>query len=190
MGRIARLLSFLRVTRNGFLSDVKVNPGGGRNVTGEHCADPGDDSHPLPTDYVITVPIDQTGRVVVVGYLDVNSEKVAEPGEKRIYGRSPGGAVLVDLHLKNDGTAVFTNAGMTYTMSPDGSIRGANENGSFELQAGGDFVVNGATIDTAGNITSPERVTGDEVQTAGGIDLGSHTHGGVEPGAGNTNGPN
>ena len=45
MGLIAKLLSFTRVTRNNAkISDVKVNPGGGPNITVEHYATPGDDS--------------------------------------------------------------------------------------------------------------------------------------------------
>ena len=69
MGRIAKLLSFVRVVRNGAnLSDVKVDPGGGANITAEHFATPGDDSHPMPNDYVALSADSGTGRESAIGY--------------------------------------------------------------------------------------------------------------------------
>jgi hypothetical protein len=54
MGLIAKLLSFVRVERNGAkINDVKVDPGGGPNITAEHFAPIGDDAHPLPGDFVV-----------------------------------------------------------------------------------------------------------------------------------------
>lgn len=47
----------------------------------------------------------------------------------------------------------------------------------------GDVTIAG-DVDLAGTLTTPEDVV------AAGISLNSHTHGGVEPGAGNTGGPN
>ena len=56
MGRVAKLLSFVRLTRNNAkVSDVKIDPGGGPNITVEHFAAPGDDSFPLKTDYVVKI---------------------------------------------------------------------------------------------------------------------------------------
>jgi hypothetical protein len=59
VGKIARLLSFTRVTENHSKkpqSDVKVDPGGGNVLTVEHMADPGDDSFPLELDYLYIAP--------------------------------------------------------------------------------------------------------------------------------------
>lgn len=212
MGRIARLLSFVRLTRNDAkVSDVKVNPGGGPNITAEHFADAGDDAHPLITDYVALNTDSGSGRETAIGYLDPINEPKAQPGDKRIYGRdAESGAVVVEVWLKNDGTAIVSNDNGSVTLRPDGgtitetpestfdaaadgSIKGDNSNGSFELAAGGDFLVNGVTIDTSGNITSPATITapnlvGSTSVKAAGKELAGHLHPAGSP-PGNT-GPN
>lgn len=201
MGRIAKLLSFVRVTRNDAkISDVKVDPGGGPNITAEHFASSGDDAHPLPDDYVIINDLAGTGRKASVGYLDPVNTPKALPGDKRIYARDGDtGAVVVEIWLKNDGTAIVSNDNGSVMLRPDGgsiittpestldakadgSIKGANGSGSFELEAGGDFVVNGVTIDTNGNIVTAGTINADDV-TADNQDvtLSTHNHGGSAP---------
>lgn len=211
MGRIAKLLSFVRVTRNGAkLSDVKVDPGGGPNVTAEHFAAAGDDSNPLPGDYVALNADSGSGRESAIGYLDPLNEPKALPGDKRIYARDEDGVVIVEVWLKNTGEATIVNENGSVTLRPDGSvitttpestfdakadgsIKGANADGAFELAVGGDFLVNGVTIDTNGNITSPATITGTNVAgttsvKAGGKELAGHVHpAGTPPG---TTGPN
>lgn len=212
MGRIARLLSFVRLTKNGAkVSDVKVNPGGDPNITAEHFADAGDDSHPLITDYVALNTDTGAGRETAIGYLDPINESKAQPGDKRIYGRDADtGEVVVEVWLKNDGTAVVSNENGSVTLRPnggtvvttpestfdaaaDGSIAGANGSGSFKLAVGGDFLVNGVTIDTSGNITGPATITAPNVVAsssvqAAGKELVGHDHPAGTP-PGNT-GPN
>lgn len=182
MGRITKLLSFSRVERNGAkISDVKIDPGGGHNITAEHFAPAGDDSFPLKSDYVVTNDILRAGGEAAIGYLDsINTPKALE-GDKRIYARDANtGAVIIEIWLKNDGTGILSNANGSFTLNPDGSIKGDNGSGSFELQAGGDFVVNGVTIDTNGNITSPATVTAAVVSApsilANGKDVADHNH--------------
>ena len=149
MARIAKLLSFIRTIRNGAnVSDVKIDPGGNPNITAEHFAPAGDDAYPLPTDYVITVQIPRGGGEVVVGYLDPLNTPAAQPGDKRIYGRDSVGAPIVELWLKNDGTAILSN-----------------DNGSLTLQPSGQFLINGARITTGGNVI-----------TAAGVSLDNHPH--------------
>ena len=173
MGRIAKLLSFLRVTRNGAkISDVKIDPGGGSNITAEHFAPPGDDSFPLPSDYVVTAEINRTGNEAAVGYADPLNDPVALEGDKRIYGRDPDGVAINQVWLKSDGSVLVSNDNGSVLLRSDGgsiittpvsafeakangSIKGDNGNGSFELQSGGDFLVNGVKIDAAGNVTIP-----------------------------------
>lgn len=194
MGRIGKLLSFVRtIRRDANVSDVKLDPGGGANITSEHFADAGGDAFPLTTDYVIAVDLKRQGAASVVGYVDpINPPKSLE-GEKRIYARDPTtGLVIVEVWLKNDGEATIFNANGSNTLRPDGgsvvttplstfdsdadgSIAGVNGNGDFELQAGGDFVVNGVTIDTAGNITSPTSVSAPSV-VANSKELAGHDH--------------
>jgi len=150
VGRIARLLSFLRTERNGAkVSDAKVDPGGNPNVTTEHFASAGDDAFPLDTDYVFISSIGKTGREVAVGYLDPINEPKALIGEKRIYGRDAAtGLTVVELELKNTGEAEMINA-----------------NGHVRLQPDGEVNINGARITTGGDVI-----------TATGVSLNNHYH--------------
>lgn len=149
MGLIARVLSFRRVTRNDAkISDVKVNPSGGDNLTVEHFADAGDDSHPLPTDYVHTEPQAGTGRASALGYADILNTPKAAAGEKRIYSREVNGSIVAEVWLKNDGEIETINALGYSKLRPDGVVE-----------------ANGATIPLNGDVI-----------TASGISLDNHTH--------------
>lgn len=171
MGVIGKILSFVRVSRNGAnVSDVKLDPGGGPVVTAEHFSTPGDDSHPLPGDYVRAATVPQSGRFASTGYVDPGNQQKAQPGEKRIYARDDNGAQVVEVWLKNDGTTTISNSNGSVTLSPDGSILGQNSNGSFELQAAGDFVVNGVTIAADGSVDIPASLT------LAGKELAGHDH--------------
>lgn len=155
MGGLAKILSFVRTTRNGApVSDVKTDPGGGANVTAEHFGPAGDDSSPLPGDFVYLGGVPRTGGRAALGYLDPGNTPQAGAGEKRIYARDPNtGAVAVELWLKNDGSAVLTNAA-----------------GSLTLDAAGNVACSGS-LTAAGVTDSTQNVT-----------LGTHTHsGGVVP---------
>ena len=197
MGLIARVLSFVRVVNNSVhLSDVKMNPDGGSNITGEHFADSGDDSFPLPTDYAVTTTIQRSGGEVPVGYADPINEPKAQAGEKGIYGRDAlsgaqgnevwlkgDGAVLISningsFELQADGSIIGQNSAGSFELQADGSIIGQNSVGSFELEVGGDFVVNGATITALGDVV-----------TALGKSLDTHVHSGVTTGPSNTGPP-
>lgn len=123
MGWIARVQSFVRVVRNGAkVSDVKVDPGGGANVTAEHFSAPGDDSQPIPGDYAAISKVGGTGRKVATGYLDPLNDPVAGPGEKRIYARDENGATIVQVWLKSDGEATILNANGQITLKPNGAV--------------------------------------------------------------------
>lgn len=195
MGRIARLLSFTRRVVNGItVNDSKVNPAGGDNITAETFSPVGDDAYPLPQDYAALSSDDGEGRESVVGWLDpVNAPKTAA-GEKRIYGRDSGsGASVVELWLKNDGTAILSNSAGSITLKPDGTIEHLNGSGTLVLQADGVIFGNGATIDTSGNITSPATITAPNIVantslTINGKEMKDHTHPAGTP-PGNT-GPN
>ena len=166
MGRIAKLLSFVRATRNGAkVSDAKVDPGGGSNITAEHFAAPGDDSHPLPGDYVALNTDSGSGRESAIGYLDALNAPKALPGDKRIYARGENGALIVEVWLKNTGEATILNASGSVTLNASGAIKGSNASGYFELRAGGDFAVNGVIIDASGAVTIPNslKLAGKEI---------------------------
>ncbi len=159
MGRIAKLLSFTRVLRNGAkISDVKTDPGGGANITGNHFSSPGDDSPPLPGDYVINVPTGRTGVFAVVGYIDINNEQKAGAGDKRIYARDSDGNEVCQIWLKSDKSVLVSNS-----------------SGSIQLQSGGDCVINGVKIDTNGNIETAGNVTASDGEFSG-IAFSTHSH--------------
>lgn len=171
MGWIAKLKSFRRSQRNGaYVSDAKVDLGGSYSITPEHFSAPGDDSYPLPGDYVASVPVEQTGRAVAVGYLDPANAPQAAVGEKRIYSRNSDGDVVAEVWLLNTGEVRVVNENGQVTLGPDGSILGDNGLGTFELEAGGDFVVNGVTIAANGDVTIPNSLT------LNGKEIAEHTH--------------
>lgn len=179
MGRLTRLLAFIRGERAGVkLSDVQVSPGNGANITAEHFSSPGDDSYPLPNDYVALNTDEGTGRETAIGYLDPANAQLAAPGEKRIYSRSTAGQAVAHVHLFNDGRAVMYNDAASVTIQPDGAIIVINSNGSITLQAGGDVNINGVVINAAGEVTIPSSLT------LNGKEIAEHTHGGIEPGGG------
>jgi len=175
-GLIAILTQFVRTIRDGaFISEAVGIFGGDTPRTTEHFADSGDDSHPIPGDCVATLKIARSGGATAVGYLDPRMAPKAQAGEKRIYARSAPGTTVVELWLKNDGTAVIENDAATFTVSPSGSIKGANGSGVFELRADGVFEVNGATISTSGAIDSPTAITSPLIAVDG-KELKDHTH--------------
>lgn len=171
MGRIGKILSFLRTTRNDAqIGDVKLEQGGGVIVTAEHFAPAGDDSQPLPNDYALTMPVQQAGRVAALGYVDPASAPKAQAGDKRVYSRDGSGTPVAELWLKNDGSVTVANDNGSVVLSADGSILGQNASGTFELQAGGDFVVNGVTIAADGSVTIPASLS------LAGLEIAGHTH--------------
>lgn len=189
MGRLGRLLAFAGVIRNNVpRGEAKLDPGGGPNITADHFAPAGDDAHPLPGDYVIVSRVPRSGGYGAVGYLDPSNTPKAALGEKRLYARAPDtGAVVVEVWLQNTGQVVVQNDNASLSLAPDGSIAGANASGNFTLQAGGNFEVNGAVIDTDGRISSPTAVAAPSIQAAG-KELAGHDHPAGDP-PGNT-GPN
>lgn len=159
MGLIAKLLSFARTTtdEDAHVSDVKVDPGGGANVTAQHFGPPGDDAVPLPDDFVACVPSGGSGTEAAVGYIDPKNEPQAAAGEKRVYSRDSNGDVKAVVWLKNDGSLVIENG-----------------SGTIEMAAGGDVTINGVTIDTNGNVIAPGEVTAMDGPAS--VKLSTHQH--------------
>lgn len=185
MGRLARVISFARTAVSGKkVTDVKSDLGGGDVLNGQHFAPVGDDSMPLPDDYVALIPLARQRGAAAVGYLDPKANQTAGTGEKRIYSRNGAGAQVAQVWLKSDGTIAINNSAGMITMAPGGTIN-----------------LNGVEIDPSGNITGPGdatfssgTVTADTVEAltsliAALLEIVGHTHGGVTPGGGST-GPN
>lgn len=184
MGLISLLKSFTRRNQNDVRSSVtKSDPGGGNLLTSDHFSDAGDDSFPLPGDYQALVKGPRSGETMSIGYADTKNTPKALAGDKRIYARDAStGLVVVEVWLQNDGTATMSNDTGSFTLAPTGSIKGLNGNGSFELEAGGDFAVNGAKIDTNGKITSPVGFVGPSA-VINSKELAEHDHkAGTPPG--------
>lgn len=204
---LGKLLSFIRGTRNSAkLSDVKLDPGGGPNVTAEHFSAPGDDSYPLAGDYVVNVSIQRSGGSAVVGYLDPKNDQKAATGEKRIYARKADGSSVVELWLKNDGTAVLENANGKITLAANGGITLDGPN--ITINASSKFTVNSPVSEfsdavnvlglfsaanysglSGGSMTTNVNLETTQDVVANGISLNSHVHGGVQAGGSNTAGP-
>lgn len=77
--------------------------------------------------------------------------------------------------LKNNGDILSENSNCSFLLKSDGSQKGSNSSGSYELQSGGNFVVNGAIIDTTGKITSPTAIVSPSI-LGNGKELSDHNH--------------
>lgn len=128
----SRLLSFKQLSKG---ADVKVDLGGGDNITAKHTAPAGDDSQPLPGDRPMLVPGAAEGSQNVGGYVDDKNPLIAAAGEKRLYSRDADGNIKAVFWLKNDGQVILMNDLGMLVIGTDGTI-----------------TANGATIDVAGNI--------------------------------------
>lgn len=168
MGRVAKILSFVRALRNGAnITNVKTDTGGGVNKTAEHFANPGDDSFPLTTDYALNVDVAGSGNEAAVAYLDPINEPKATAGDKRIYARdADSGVVVVEVWLKSDSSAIISNSKGAYEVQADGTTVVSNDAGDNKFNPDGsvDFA-NGASITAAGDYI-----------TAAGISLDTHLH--------------
>lgn len=189
MGSVGKLLSFVRRVRNGAnVSDTTADPGGGPNITAEHFAAPGDDSHPLPGDYVLLLPVRQTGRAAAAGYLDPKNEPLAAAGERRLYARDGSANVIATVWIKNTGDVVIEGPAATFEVLASGAVKADNGAGSFELQPGGDVVINNVTITPAGDITTPTKITTPSA-VVNNVEVADHNHTQGNDSAGNTEFP-
>lgn len=165
-GIVGRVLSSIWRLKGGVsITDVKMDPGGGPNVTAEHFQPAGDDSPALPGDYGFAAPGMQAGRFAVLGYVDALNAPQSVPGEKRTYSRNDAGAPVAQVWLKGDGTVLVENALGSFELRPDGSQRGENAAGYFELRVTGEFVANGARLTPTGDVV-----------TSDGVSLRNHPH--------------
>lgn len=157
MSREAIVKTILRVhtDEEGHGLDLVVDPGGGDTITVPHYANPGDDSAPLPGD---SVALAEAGtREAAVGCADTQNAGKAQPGEKRLYARDAGGAVVVEVYLQRDG-----------------SITLGNSVGGIRIKPNGEVEINGVTISTAGAVSAPGEVT--VMASSAPVKVSTHLH--------------
>lgn len=112
----------------------KIEGGEGDSATMDHFGPVGDDSPPLPGDWVLAVPLEgETEELIAAAYSD-DTTHTAEPGEKRLYARNPAGEIVSTIHMRGDGSIELANDAATVEVAPDGSIKLSGT--SVSLQAG------------------------------------------------------
>ena len=173
MGRIARVIENIA-------NRVNMNLGGFFNNECDKVQPSGDDSRPLKDDDGYSSQWGDSGRFVVLGYFDYDN-KIAQPGEKRIYGRSQGGEVTSHVYLMNDGTIEIKNDSVSYTLKPNGETIETNGAGTKTMQPDGTVNINGFIINPDGSVESPVSVTAPDGAfasslTAGGKEQIDHDH--------------
>ena len=162
MGLIATITEFYREIKNGVEAPfLKVEAEKSVNFTTPHFTPPGDDSPPLLNDQAALVESTGEGRMNSVGYIDNTNPGVANPGEKRFYCRDGEGVIKAVLYMQNDGAFSVISDDYEISALANGTIKIANSTGNFDMASGGTINLNGVTIDTDGNLTSPKKITGD-----------------------------
>lgn len=161
-----------------------MNLGGFFNNECDKVQPSGDDSRPLAKDDGYAQQWGGAGRFVVLGYFDYDN-KIAQPGEKRIYGRDSSGNVTSHVYLMNDGTIKIENDSVSYTLNPDGSTIETNGSGTKTMAADGTVNINGFIIAPDGAVESPVSITSPSV-IADGKELAGHKHPQENDSAGNT----
>ena len=76
--------------------------------TAKVAANYGDDSQPLKNMTAIYSPTAVNSEPVIIGY--INTNQVAQEGEKRIFSQSLDGSISFAIHLKTDGTCEIGGA--------------------------------------------------------------------------------
>ena len=176
MAMIGKLLSFLRLNRNGIdTGHARIDVGGNPGTTAMHLSAPGDDTHPIVGDYMVSVRLAQLGRRATVGYIDPVNAPIAEAGDRRVYARDASGTTVAQVWLKNTGEILISNDSGSITLALDGAVAGANSSGGFELQSDGTFVVNGVEIDPTGLITTPTGIVTPSA-LVNGVEVATHVH--------------
>ena len=201
MGRLARVIEFIRGERNGAnLTDTKGDPGGGANIQTEHFGAPGDDGHPLPGDTYAVMSFQRAGSGAAVGYVDPKNRQTALPGERRIYSRNTDGDQVAEVHLTQAGDIIAQNdqgsvqvletgqitantGGVSLSLSPDGFVTFFAQkeitivsNTEIVLTASTEVSINAAVVDINGTKFTNGGAMTANTATIGGIQSETHTH--------------
>jgi len=155
---------FERVVKDGVpLVEVQVDTGGGQLLTLEHVDSCGVDAPPLAGDGAAIGESTGVGAARSAGYIDAKNAGKALGGERRSYARDPDtGEIVCEIWLKSPGKIAVT------------AIKAGADIELSTVASGGEIILNGVKIDTAGNITTPGDVTAKLGPTA--VKLSSHLH--------------
>ena len=113
---------------------------------------------------------------------------VQDPTEVRMHSLSDGFALV---GVRSAKTAFTPPTGVAALMSNDGTtyVQLNPSTQALKLTAPGGINLNGVTIDSSGNVSSPATVTATTDVVGGGKHLKTHTHSGVTTGGGTTGPP-
>lgn len=128
MGRIGNILEIKQTSSEGVEStDIKLDVGGGENITAPQAGPAGIDATPLETDLAITSSSPGDSGENVVGYVD---PKNASKGDGvYLYARDASGAPIADIWVKTDGSVVITTQGVTIEATAAGAAEISNTAG-------------------------------------------------------------
>ena len=179
MGLNAFILAIKKTTLDGAkVTDVNVDKGGGDQINSKLFQNSGIDAVPRVEDYAQVSSDGGNGRASLVGTVDPKNAQKSNEGEIRIYSRDSSGEGISEIWLKDNGDILVENQNLNVSIKNNGEFLAQNGSGSFKLEAGGNFVVNGVTIDTSGNITGAANIAGSGNITGNGVDAPSITSGG------------
>ncbi len=137
MGRVGTILDIEQKSSEGVnTTNVKLDIGGGENITAPQAAPAGIDCTPLETDTAVTSTSPGDSGQNVVGYIDPDN---ASKGDGvYLYARTPDGSPVADIWLKSDGSVVVTTSGASIEVAAAGGITMSNTaGGTVDIQADG-----------------------------------------------------
>lgn len=156
MGRIGLISSIEANTGDGDdVPDVILDPGAGDELKVPMFSAPGDDSRPLPGDYVGTISHPGDEGQTAVAYASPGVESIAVDGEVRRFARDSDGKVVCEYHFKNDGSFEFKNENTTLTVESGGTIV-IDSSESVNIQSADAITIRGdseVTIESSGTVT-------------------------------------
>ncbi len=137
MGRVGTILDIEQKSSEGVnTTNVKLDIGGGENITAPQAAPAGIDCTPLETDTAVTSSSPGNSGQNVVGYIDPDN---ASKGDGvYLYARTPDGSPVADIWLKSDGSIVVTTSGASIEIASAGGITMSNTaGGKVDIQPTG-----------------------------------------------------
>lgn len=112
--------------------------------TAKVASDYGDDSNPIDNMTAIYAETSVNSEPVVLGY--INTQQIAQKGEKRIFSQKENGDLAFEIYLKNDGSCSIKAADNSTSIELDksGEIEIKNTTGTFKITSAGIAQINGS----------------------------------------------